>query len=186
MVGRRQDSDGTHAVAGPSAVVDSSGFLRSPAGQQLWASRGDNTVLFTIRPNSDKVLPGIAFGTSSQSRLRLFSLRIRRPQLTGCRRVVRPRGESPGRVASQSGYFPWEIRSCPVYGAAPGGPAPGRKPWSVLAGMQVPRVAKGCLWVAAPPPPPFPVRDKTPPSTDVVIYGFPPSPPGRGAKDPKP
>ncbi len=49
-------------------------------------------------------------------------------------------------------------------------------------------VAMGCLWVASPPSP-LPVRDKTPPSTDVVIYGFPPpppSPPGRGAKDPKP
>ena len=37
VVGKRQDSDGTHVVAGPLAVEDSSGFLRSPAGQQLWA-----------------------------------------------------------------------------------------------------------------------------------------------------
>ena len=46
------------------------------------------------------VLSGIAYGTSPQSRLRLFSLRIRRPQFSGCRRVVRPQGESPGMVAS--------------------------------------------------------------------------------------
>jgi len=129
-------------------------------------------VLLTIRSNSYKVLPGIAFGTSSQHRLRLFSQRIRRPQLTGCRRVVRPRGESPGRVASQSGCFPWEIRSCPAYWAAPGGPAPGRKPWSVLAGMQVAKGCQGLPLGCLPPPSPYEIR---PPRRPMWSYtGFPP------------
>ena len=185
MDGKCQDSDGMHAGAGPSAVVDSSGFLRSPAGQQLWAleatarcsSRSDRTLTRCCRVLPSERLPSPGCGCSLRESAGPSSL--------GAAGWSGPGARAPGGLPhkavvslgkSAAAQCTGQRRVVRHQGASLG------VFWQVCRCQGSPRVASGL----PPPPPPSPVRDKTPPSTDVVIYGFPPSPPGRGAKDPQP
>jgi hypothetical protein len=82
----------------------------------------------------------------------LFSVSRLNSSILGSSRVVLPLGESPRRViAPPSGCFPQEIRSCPVYWAAPGGSC--TRALALESRLGMPWVASGL----PSPPPLFPL-----------------------------
>ena len=164
-----------HAGAGPSAVEDSSGFLRSPAGQQLWSleatarcsSRSDRTLTRSCRVLPLERLPSPGCGCSLRESAGPSSL--------GAAGWSGPGARAPGGLPhkavvslgkSAAAQCTGQRRVVRHQGASLG------VFWQVCRCQGSPRVASGL----PPPPPPSPYEMRPPRRPMWSYTGFPPLP----------
>ena len=163
-----------HAVAGPSAVVDSSGFLRSPAGQQLWAleatarcsSRSDRTLTRCCRVLPLERLPspgcGCSLGESAG------------PSSLGAAGWSGPGARAPGGLPHKAVVSLGKSAAAQRTGQRRVVPAPGRKPWSVSQVLWSSSGRHGLPLGRLPPPPLSPYEIRSPRRPMWSYTGFPP------------
>jgi hypothetical protein len=152
-------ADGTDALMGSMTLLGFTtvAFFEASGSTAAWPHERHYDTPHDQSKHSH-VLMGIALGTLARKSCAVALCgESARLQDTGSPRVVRLWGESPGRViVPLSCSFPREIRSCPMYCAAPGGSGTRARAFKLESCLRVP-------WVASGLPSLPPVRDKTSP-----------------------